>query len=172
MGIESIREIPDDFELSEIQRRAATCVQTGEPWFSPELRQVLGGLIYPLYFADFETVNPAIPRFAGMRPYDQLPFQWSVHVLREPGTELEHFEFLAMDTNDPRHEFITSLCCALGDVGASSCIAPSSRRGSRKSLHGCRNLRGGSRTFKVGSGTCYPSCGNTCTIRRSAGRSR
>ena len=33
MGVESIRDIPDDFELSDIQRRAATCVQTGEPWF-------------------------------------------------------------------------------------------------------------------------------------------
>src|SRR5208283_3570632 len=58
LGIESIRDIPTDFELTEIQRRAATCVQTGEPWFSPELRDVLGGLAYPLYFADFETVNP------------------------------------------------------------------------------------------------------------------
>ena len=38
MGIESINDIPDDFELTEIQRRAATCVQTGEPWYSPELR--------------------------------------------------------------------------------------------------------------------------------------
>jgi predicted RecB family nuclease len=116
-GIESIREIPTDFELSEIQRRAATCVQTGEPWFSPELRQVLGGLTYPLYFADFETVNPAIPPFEGMRPYDHLPFQWSVHVQRQPGAEPEHFEFLATDANDPRREFIESLCNALNDSG-------------------------------------------------------
>jgi hypothetical protein len=117
MGIESIREIPDDFELSEIQRRAATCVQTGEPWNSPELRQVLGGLTYPLYFADFETVNPAIPRFPAMRPYDHLPFQWSVHVQREPGAEPKHFEFLATDPRDPRRKFISSLCTALGDTG-------------------------------------------------------
>lgn len=53
-----------------------------------------------------------------MRPYDQLPFQWSVHVLREPGTESEHFEFLATHTNDPRREFITSLCTALGKSGS------------------------------------------------------
>jgi hypothetical protein len=37
MGVESIKDIPDDFELTEIQRRAATCVQSGEPWFSPAL---------------------------------------------------------------------------------------------------------------------------------------
>ena len=67
---------------------------------------------------DFETVNPAIPRFSGMRPYDQIPFQWSVHVQRKPGAEPEHFEFLAKDTNDPRREFITSLCPVLGESGS------------------------------------------------------
>jgi predicted RecB family nuclease len=117
MGVNSIRDIPDDFELSKIQRRAATCVQTGKPWFSPDLRDVLGELTYPLYFADFETVNPAIPRFAGMRPYDHLPFQWSVHVQRHPGAEPEHYEFLATDASDLRREFISSLCSVLGDSG-------------------------------------------------------
>jgi predicted RecB family nuclease len=117
MGVESIRDVPDDFELTEIQRRAATCVQTGEPWFNAELRTTLESLRYPLYFADFESVNPAVPRFRGMRPYDQLPFQWSVHVLREPGAEPEHFEFLATDACDPRREFIESLCNALGESG-------------------------------------------------------
>jgi predicted RecB family nuclease len=117
IGVESIHDIPAEFELTEIQRRAATCVQTGEPWFSPELGEVLGGLTYPLYFIDFESVNPAIPRFPGMRPYDQLPFQWSVHVLRQPGAEPEHYEFLATDASDPRREFIESLCNALGESG-------------------------------------------------------
>jgi hypothetical protein len=52
-----------------------------------------------------------------MRPYDQLPFQWSVHVLRQPGAEPEHCEFLATDASDPRREFIESLCYALGERG-------------------------------------------------------
>ena len=118
MGIESIRDIPDDFELSETQRRAAKCVQTGEPWFSAELHDALGGLTYPLYFADFETVNRAIPPFAGMRPYDHLPFQWSVHVQRAPESALEHYEFLATDASDLRREFIRSLCGTLGESGS------------------------------------------------------
>jgi predicted RecB family nuclease len=118
MGIASICDIPEDFDLTEIQRRAATCVQTGEPWFSPELRNVLGGLVYPVYFADFETVNPAIPRFAGMRPYDHMPFQWSVHVQRQPDAKPEHYEFLATDARDPRREFISSLCSVLGNSGS------------------------------------------------------
>jgi len=118
MGVQSIHAIPDDFELTEIQRRAATCVQTGEPWFDPQLRYVLSGLVYPLYFADFETLNRAIPPYAGMRPYDQLPFQWSVHVQRAPGAEPEHYEFVATDATDPRREFVSSLCAALGDSGS------------------------------------------------------
>ena len=48
MGVESIRDVPDDFELTEIQRRAATCVQTGKPWFSPDLSAELDKLEYPL----------------------------------------------------------------------------------------------------------------------------
>ena len=117
LGVESIHDIPDDFPLSERQRRACASVQTGEPCFSPELGDVLGCLRYPLYFMDFESVNPAVPRFPGMRPYDQLPFQWSVHVLRQPRAEPEHHEFLATDASDPRREFIESLCNALGEGG-------------------------------------------------------
>jgi predicted RecB family nuclease len=53
-----------------------------------------------------------------MRPYDQLTFQFSVHLRREPGAEPEHFEFLAADRSDPRRDFITSLCTTLGDTGS------------------------------------------------------
>ena len=118
LGVESIRDIPDDFPLSEKQRRAATTVQTGQPWFNPELGKVLESLRYPLYFMDLESVNPAVPRFPGMRPYDQIPFQWSLHVQRNPGADPEHYEFLATDKTDPRPEFITSLCVALGENGS------------------------------------------------------
>jgi predicted RecB family nuclease len=118
LGIASIHDIPDAFELTEIQRRAADCVQTGKPWFSPELGEVLSGLKYPLYFADFETVCPALPRFAGMHPYGHIVFQFSVHTVGEPGATLEHREFLATDASDPRREFITSLCSALAQSGS------------------------------------------------------
>ncbi len=118
MGVESISDIPDDFPLSERQRRACTAVQTGDPWFSAELGKELESLKYPLYFMDFESVNPAIPRFLGMRPFDQLPFQWSLHVQRQPEAVPEHYEFLATNVGDPRREFITSLCGALGESGS------------------------------------------------------
>jgi len=53
-----------------------------------------------------------------MRPYDQIPFQWSIHLQKEPGATPEHFEFLAADNSDRRREFISSLCGALGKSGS------------------------------------------------------
>src|SRR5208337_1634344 len=118
MGVESIHDIPEEFLLTERQRRACTSIQKGEPWFSDQLGKELESLRYPLHFMDYESVNPAIPRFRGMRPYDHIPFQWSVHMLKEPGAETEHFEFLATNRDDPRPEFITSLCGALEESGS------------------------------------------------------
>jgi hypothetical protein len=118
LGVESIPDIPENYPLTERLRRACASVQTGKPWFSPELKDELETLRYPLYFADFETVCPAIPLFAGMRPYDHIPFQWSVHLQRQPGAEPEHFELLATDTSDPRPAFVSALCDALGDRGS------------------------------------------------------
>ncbi|HTR24869.1 MAG TPA: DUF2779 domain-containing protein [Terriglobales bacterium] len=119
MGVESIRDIPDDFELSEIQRRAAECVKSGDAWFDCEgLKAEFAKLEYPLFFMDFESVNPCVPSFVGMRPYSQMCFQYSVHSVRQPGVEPEHYEFLASDASDPRREFISSLCAALGKSGS------------------------------------------------------
>jgi predicted RecB family nuclease len=118
LGVQSIHDIPENYPLTGRLRRACASVQMGEPWYSPELKDELGKLRYPIYFADFETVNPALPRFAGMRPYDQIPFQWSVHMQRLPGAAPEHFEFLATDESDPRKAFIAALRDVLGDSGS------------------------------------------------------
>jgi hypothetical protein len=67
---------------------------------------------------DFETLAPALPRFAGMRPYDQIPFQWSVHIQANPGADLEHSAFLAENGDDPRPAFVRTLCETLGRKGS------------------------------------------------------
>lgn len=117
-GIQSINDIPESHPLPQRLRRACTCVQKGQPWFGPELHTELKGLEYPLYYMDFETVSPCIPRFPGMRPYDHIPFQWSVHFQRHPSAAPEHLEFLATDTSDPRPAFVSALCDALGNGGS------------------------------------------------------
>ena len=155
LGVQSIHEIPEHYPLTGRLRRACTSVQMGKPWFGPELKEELGRLKYPLYFADFETVNPALPRFAGMRPYDQIPFQWSVHVQRQPDAAPEHFEFLATDRSDPLRR-LSRRCAIPSVIGAASwCIANSSSlNGSPILLRGCRSFQGESQRFNDGSGTC------------------
>lgn len=113
VGFTQIPQIPDDFPLTEIQRRVCTAVKTGSAWISETLKEELSRLKYPLYFMDFESLYPAIPRYRGMWPYSQIPFQWSVHRREAPNARLEHFEFLADDERDPRRDFLESLCVAL-----------------------------------------------------------
>jgi Domain of unknown function(DUF2779) len=116
-GIVSVHDIPADFPLSERQRLACRCVQTQTPYFAKGLKDAISKLSYPLYFMDFETLNPALLRFPGMRPYDPIPFQWSVHVRKTSGGGTEHHEFLARDESDPRLPFLTSLLTVLGQKG-------------------------------------------------------
>jgi hypothetical protein len=116
-GIISIKKIPAAFRLSEKQRRAVDSVKSGKPFVSPELAGELSSLKYPLCFMDFETVFPALPRFAKMAPYNHIPFQWSVHWQEKPGGPLKHFEFLAENDSEPRLPFVESLCKALAGGG-------------------------------------------------------
>ena len=138
------------------------------------LKAALAGLRYPLFFMDFETVNPAIPRFAGMRPYDHLPFQWSVHLLEELAAAPEHFEFLATDGSDPRCEFIDSLCDALGESG--SIVVYNAGFESQRLCRAC-HMAAGIRwdelsKFRIACGTCFPLFGTMSTTPRSRGRTR
>lgn len=72
---------------------------------------------YPLYFLDYETVMPAIPIFDGTRPFQQIPFQFSVHVQHSPGAELEHHEYLHKERTDPRRSFAEKLIDLCGSEG-------------------------------------------------------
>lgn len=66
-----------------------------------EIKQFLDGLQYPLYFLDYETMSGLIPYFDAHRPYQQVPFQYSLHIIREPGADVEHREFLHRENSDP-----------------------------------------------------------------------
>lgn len=110
-GITLVHQIPDGYPLTPHQSRIRTAVKTSRPCVNAtELAGELAMLRYPLHFMDFETHFPAIPRFAGMRPYSHIPFQWSVHRQVSPSdADLEHFEYLAEGNRDPRVDFIESL---------------------------------------------------------------
>lgn len=118
LGVESICDIPEDVPLTKTQQHAATAVKSGKPFIAPELAEELDDLKYPLCFMDFETIYPALPRFAGMAPYDHIPFQWSVHRQEEPAGPVQHFEYLAEDASDPRPVFTESLCKTVACAGS------------------------------------------------------
>lgn len=77
----------------------------------------LNQIEYPIYYLDYETIMPAIPMFDGTRPFQQIPFQFSVHIQHEPGGELTHHEFLHKDRSDPRRNFAKKLVELCGDRG-------------------------------------------------------
>lgn len=116
--IQAIADIPEDFKLTNNQAIQLKCEKTGKPHIQKkELKQFLDGLIYPLYYLDFETINPAIPKFKGMKPYQRIPFQYSLHIEQNNG-KIEHFEFLAEGSSDPRRKFLESLKKHLGTEGS------------------------------------------------------
>ena len=113
-GIKRIADIPADIDLTEHQDRMRDVIVTGRPYVSPGLREALTTLDGPASYLDFEAMNPAIPIYPGTRPYERLPFQWSLH--RNDGADgLTHEDYLAPpDTaQDPRPGFTTSLIDAL-----------------------------------------------------------
>ena len=73
-----------------------------------KIREFLDTLRYPLYHLDFETYQQPVPEFDGVRPYQQIPFQYSLHIEQEDGT-LEHREFLAKEGTDPRRALAEQL---------------------------------------------------------------
>ena len=82
------------------------------------IRSFLKGLTWPLYFLDYETVGAAIPQFDGSRPYQQVPFQFSLHIEPEPGADLVHHEFLHRERSDPRPAFAAALVDLCGQEGS------------------------------------------------------
>jgi hypothetical protein len=72
-----------------------------------------------LFFLDFETINPAVPKYQGTRPFQQVLFQYSIHFKQDDNSELIHREYLAEPDKDPRIEFIKQLisdCDNEGDI--------------------------------------------------------
>ncbi len=111
-GYTDIREIPDGEKLTPLQSRIRKALRTGQPFLAQEFAERLNRLGAPLHYLDFETFSPAIPPYPGTRPFELIPFQWSLHT-ETAGGNLEHRYFLADGGADPRPEFARSLLAAL-----------------------------------------------------------
>ncbi len=117
--IVEIADIPDGFETTDRQYIDIQSFKRNQIHINKEaIRGFLDTLIYPLYFLDYETIFPAIPLFDNTRPYQQVPFQFSLHIQEKKGGDLKHIEFLNTDVMDPRPDFIKSLAENCGDIGS------------------------------------------------------
>ncbi len=109
-GIVNIDNIPEDFEMTEKQSQAVVNHKAQTIHIDKEaIESFISTLIYPIYHLDFETFQQAIPEWKGISPFQQIPFQYSLHIEHEDG-RLEHHEFLAVDGADPRELLAQKLC--------------------------------------------------------------
>jgi hypothetical protein len=118
-GVQRITDIPDNYPLNDKQEIQREVARTGLPHVSERaLRQFLKGLEYPLYYLDFETFGPALPLFDNASPFQQIPFQFSLHIQPLPGGKLKQISYLAKGRTDPRLKFIKALQKAIGPSGS------------------------------------------------------
>jgi len=118
LGYTDLRDIPDE-HLSAVNRLVKSQSLSGEAWFDAEGAAAdLAPHRGTAYFLDFETMAFGVPIWKGTRPYQQLPFQFSLHIVTPDG-EMEHKEFLDISGNDPGEAFAASLiesCRTAGPV--------------------------------------------------------
>jgi hypothetical protein len=118
-GILDIKKIPADFPLSKNQSRAVSVIKSGKPVIdTAAIEADLKDLVYPLYFLDFESINPPVPPYDGLRPYQQLVFQASLHVQQKPKARIEHYEYLGDGKTDPRPGMVEFLISRMGRKGS------------------------------------------------------
>jgi len=108
-GILDIKDIPEQVKLSRAQGIQKDCEKTGIPHIEREpIQQFLGEIRQPAHYLDFETINPAIPLFDGIRPYQRVPFQFSLHI-SDGRDGISQESFLAEGAGDPRPRFLERL---------------------------------------------------------------
>jgi hypothetical protein len=115
-GIFDIRDIPAGRLSNPIHERVRRVTVTGKPELDSQAGKFLNKLPYPRYYLDFETIQFAVPVWAGTSPYQQLPFQWSCHIEKSAGV-LRHEGFLGTSGDPPMRSFAESLLANLGNKG-------------------------------------------------------
>ena len=115
-GLTEIRDVPDDL-LNEIQLRVKKHTLSKKVYFDAKGAATdLAQYKLPAYFLDFETINPAVPMRKGTKPFQQIPFQFSVHILSRAGT-LKKAGFLDLSGKDPSKPLAEALISACGLSG-------------------------------------------------------
>jgi len=110
-GIESIGDIPLNFSgINEKQKLQIEHTKNGTKYIDkPAIAAFLKQVSYPVFFLDFETFASPIPLIENTKPYQIIPFQFSLHVLRKPKGAIEHHFFLSDGRSDPRPALLANL---------------------------------------------------------------
>jgi hypothetical protein len=118
--IHNVHDVPDELKLSTPQRNQVNVSKSKEPIIDKaSIKKLLNELEFPLYFLDYETVSSALPMFYGCTPFQQIPFQYSLHVLKTPDGELEHYDYLGTSNSEaPMSDLLASLQSHIGDTGS------------------------------------------------------
>lgn len=118
-GMIAPKDVPLDLLKGKQRQQAEAAAKKKVIVDRKKLREFLDQLWYPLCFLDFETFTSPIPPYNGLRPYQHVPFQYSLHHQKRRNGKLYHCEFLAAPGTDPREEFIERL---LADIPEGACI--------------------------------------------------
>ncbi|MDD2320420.1 MAG: DUF2779 domain-containing protein [Geobacteraceae bacterium] len=118
-GIVKLEDVPLDILKGKQRQQAEAALDKKVIVDRKKIREFLDSLHYPLCYLDFETFTSAIPLYDGLRPYQQVPFQYSLHFQKKKGGKLHHAEFLAQPGVDPRKELLNQL---LDDIPENACI--------------------------------------------------
>jgi CRISPR/Cas system-associated exonuclease Cas4 (RecB family) len=113
-----IADIPPEAVRGVNNRRWLAVYRDNKPYIDKQgIADLLAQLEYPLHFLDFETTMSAIPDWQGTRPYQQIVFQASLHVLESENAELKHYAYLFNSNSDPRPKAVEFLLEHIGDKG-------------------------------------------------------
>jgi hypothetical protein len=116
-NILDLKDIPEDEKLTSKDKIILNSHLNNKSYVSKEqVENFLSDLNYPLYHFDFETFQTAVPIFDNSKPWQQIPFQYSLHIEKENG-EIEHREFLSDSNDDPRPKLLKQLKNNLGEKG-------------------------------------------------------
>lgn len=118
-GIIEIKDIPLDRLNRSQKTQTEAFIQKNEIVDQKAIKAFIGTLWHPMYFLDFETFYAPIPPYDGVRPYQQVPFQYSIHSLAKAEAELKHSEFIALPGEDPRPGLVEKL---LAEIPTDGCI--------------------------------------------------
>ena len=118
-GVTTIDAINDPSVLGKSTQRYLRARAHGARTIDRDaLAQFLGKIAYPVYYFDYETSQSLLPPWDGTRPYQQVPFQYSLHIQHEPGGEIEHREYLHRDARNPMPSLLERLREDVGDTGS------------------------------------------------------